>query len=151
VSTVDYDETGCDDTTPPDDDAPWLSAADEVPAESLTIAVVAASAPTDWAIISLNGEVDVASAPNLNDAVGSVTGPGARLILDLTGVSFMDSTGLSALIRTFKMLREAGGELRIVAAGTRVTKLFEVTKLDLVFATYPSVAAAQMTPPATAN
>jgi anti-sigma B factor antagonist len=133
-----------------EDDAPeptWTAPVDE----HLVVAVVAATADGDWAIVSASGEVDIASAPALSDAISTVSGPGALVILDLTGVSFMDSTGLSVLIRGFKALRDVGGELRIVVTGARIPRLLAVTRLDRIFLTYPTVALAQERPASSAN
>jgi anti-sigma B factor antagonist len=117
----------------------------------LTVVVVPGTTAGDWAIVSVSGEIDIASAPSLHEAVGTVSGSGAHVILDLSGVSFMDSTGLSVLIRAFRGLRDDGGELRIVVAGTRIPRLLEVTRLDRVFTTFSTVALAQQGPAATAN
>jgi anti-sigma B factor antagonist len=112
--------------------------------DQLTVAVVAAGAtPGAWAIVAAHGEIDIASAPSLREALDTVTDPGARVILDLSGVSFMDSTGLSVLISAYKRLVDAGGELRTVVSSGRIRTLLEITKLSGVLPLFGSVAEAQ--------
>jgi anti-sigma B factor antagonist len=125
-------------------DAAQIAAVDD----QLTVAVVADSPSGAWAIVVANGEVDVATAPALREALDAASGTGSRVILDLSGVSFMDSTGLTELIRAHKRLTAAGGELRTVVVGDRVGRLLEITKLDQLIATFPTVAAAQERPAA---
>jgi anti-sigma B factor antagonist len=128
-------------------DAARITAVDD----QLTVALVAEAAAGAWAIVAANGEVDVATAPALREALDAASGFGARVILDLSGVSFMDSTGLTELIRAHKRLIAAGGELRMVIVGDRLRKLFGITKLDQIFATFPTVASAQEGPVAPKN
>lgn len=66
----------------------------------------------------------------LNDGIGT----GARLILvDLTHVTFMDSSGLAALVTAFKTVRSAGGKLCVCSMNQQVRMLFELTSMDRVF------------------
>jgi anti-sigma B factor antagonist len=65
-----------------------------------------------------------------------------KLILDLTGVERMDSSGLQMMYACYSAAQNVGGELRFVAANSRVTRLFEMTRLDLVLPFYPTVDAA---------
>ena len=62
-----------------------------------------------------------------------------KLILDLTGVERMDSSGLQMMYACYSAAQNVGGELRFVAANSRVTRLFEMTRLDLVLPFYPTV------------
>lgn len=60
------------------------------------------------------------------------TRPGCALIVDLTDVSFIDSTGLGVLVTALKHTREAGGSLDVVVAAPRVLKVLALTGLDVV-------------------
>ena len=60
------------------------------------------------------------------------------LVVDLTNVSFIDSSGVSALVRTLERQRWAGGALAIVATDTRVTTIFEISGLDRLLRLYSS-------------
>ena len=92
---------------------------------------------------TVNGEVDVYSAPELKDKVSELIESGqTTLIVDLSGVAFLDSTGLGALVEARSATTEAGGALPIVCTQDRILKLFTITGLDGVFSIHPDVGAA---------
>ena len=62
-------------------------------------------------VVEVAGEVDAHTAPTVRDAVEAAIVPGARVIVDLSGVSFLDSTGLGVLVTALKHVREADGTL----------------------------------------
>ncbi len=64
------------------------------------------------------------------------------MIVDLSAVDQMDSSGVQMLYEWFANLRRAGGELRLVGANARVARLFHITRLDTVLKFYPSIAQA---------
>jgi anti-anti-sigma factor len=77
------------------------------------------------------GELDAYTAPALADAVSaSETGPGARLVVDLSRVSFMDSTALGVLVRIVRAVVAGGGAARVVLPETAARRIFEITTLD---------------------
>ncbi len=96
----------------------------------------------EWDLLAVRGEVDLATAPQLERDIGEHVREGCKLCLDLTGVGFMDSTGLRVLIGALKSVEEAGGELRIVPGDGAVAKLLTITGLDDRLDIYPSVDAA---------
>jgi anti-sigma B factor antagonist len=94
----------------------------------------------DVPIVAVNGEVDVYSAPALKESLTDLLQSGATtLIVDLTGVGFLDSTGLGALVEARSATTDAGGSLLLVCSQERILKLFTITGLDGVFAIHPSV------------
>ena len=94
-------------------------------------------------ILAVNGEVDVYSAPELKDKISELIQSGqTTLIVDLSGVAFLDSTGLGALVEARSATSEAGGSLPIVCSQDRILKLFTITGLDGVFSIHPDVGAA---------
>jgi anti-sigma B factor antagonist len=94
----------------------------------------------DQRVLEVGGEVDVYSAPNLREKLqGLLTGQVPNLIVDLSGIAFIDSTGLGVLVGGQNRAAEAGGALRLVCAQERVLKLFRITGLDEVFAIYPTL------------
>ncbi len=93
-----------------------------------------------WQVLHLAGEIDVATAPRLRDRlVALVTGGNPRLVVDLAGVSFIDSLGLGALVSGLKRARALDGDLRLVGATDHVAKVLAITRLDLAFVTEDSV------------
>jgi anti-sigma B factor antagonist len=85
-------------------------------------------------IITVVGEIDVATAPQLRESLHRLITQGqATVVLDLLGVTFLDSTALGVLVGALKRCRELGGELHVVVADARIRKIFEITGLDKVF------------------
>lgn len=96
--------------------------------------VSTASLSGDSFIVTLTGEVDLHTAPSLEQALEGVIGLGGTSIaLDLVEVSFIDSTVIGVLLRYRERLRNLGGELVIVTEDRRVLRILEITGLDRVF------------------
>ena len=94
---------------------------------------VAASERDGRTIVAAAGELDVHTAPALQAELNPRSQqPGAALVVDLTDVGFIDSTGLGVLVTTLKHVREAGGTLDVVVTSRRVLKVFALTGLDVV-------------------
>lgn len=84
--------------------------------------------------VHVGGEIDVYTAPALRRELDEqIHGGCKQLVVDLSDVTFMDSTGLGVLVGRLKLLRAQGGTLRIRGASERVVKVFTITGLDRVF------------------
>ena len=82
-------------------------------------------------VVRATGELDLHTAPALREELDAVVNAGAQeVVVDLGGVGFMDSTGLSVIVATVAALRENGGELRVVSGADRITKVFTLTGVD---------------------
>ncbi len=91
-------------------------------------------------VVSASGEIDVATAPPLRDRLQALTSSGkSTVVVDLLGVTFLDSTALGVLVGALKRCREAGGDLPLVIAEPRILKVFEITGLTGVFPIFESV------------
>jgi len=91
-------------------------------------------------IVSVSGEIDVATAPGLREQLQGLVAAGhATVVVDLLGVTFLDSTALGVLVGALKRCREAGGDLRLVIAEPRILKVFEITGLTDVFTITPTI------------
>jgi anti-sigma B factor antagonist len=94
----------------------------------------------DCAVLRVTGEIDVYTAPLLRERVIHLVDEGARhIIVDLRGVTFLDSTGLGVLVGSLKRLRSHEGSLRVVIDADRILRIFRITGLVSVFALHPSV------------
>lgn len=97
----------------------------------------------DWVVVHVSGEVDVYSAPVLRARLDANIREGHhRLVVDLSGVTFMDSTGLGVLVGRLKLTRVRQGTIVLAGVRDRVAKVFNLTGLDKVFAIYDNVEAA---------
>ena len=93
-----------------------------------------------YAIVTVQGEVDLATAPRLRDCLTLLAGEGHQgVVLDLNATEFLDSTGLGAIVAGLKRVRARGGVMRVVCTSPRVCKAFEITSLDRVLPLYVSV------------
>jgi anti-sigma B factor antagonist len=94
-------------------------------------------------VIAVGGEIDVATAPQLRECLHKAIAQGqATVVVDLLGVTFLDSTALGVLVGALKRCRELGGELHVVVTDFRIMKIFEITGLNKVFRIDDSLTAA---------
>lgn len=94
-------------------------------------------------VLSLRGEVDVYTAPRFRERLIELVNAGERqIIVDLEGVSFLDSTGLGVLVGGLKRVRSHDGDMALVCTQGRILKVFDMTGLDKVFVVHESVDAA---------
>ena len=84
--------------------------------------------------VVVEGEVDIATAPQLREALHQAIDQGAtRLRIDLAEVGFIDSAGLGVLIGVLKRIREVGGEIELAHVQPAPRKVIEITGLDELF------------------
>jgi anti-anti-sigma factor len=81
--------------------------------------------------IVLTGELDIATAPQLDEEVARLEGEGrALIVIDLRGLEFMDSSGLRALLAADTRARNRGARLVIVRGDDRIQRVLRITRLD---------------------
>jgi anti-sigma B factor antagonist len=86
------------------------------------------------AIITVKGEIDVASAPALRNQLRSVCVEGVgSVVLDLRQVTFLDSSALGVLVGALRRCREVDSQFQLVINSPRLLKIFEITGLTSVF------------------
>lgn len=86
-------------------------------------------------IVSIGGEVDMHTAPRLDEEIAAAMELGARrVVVDLAGTSFIDSTVVGVLLRAHQRLSGQGGQLVLVADDPRILRVFQLTGLDRRFA-----------------
>jgi len=106
------------------------------------------------AIVAASGDVDISTSPDLREALGRVVAEGNRaVVVDLSAVKFIDSTGLGVLVGAFTAVRNAGGRLAVVNDHSAVIKVLTITALHDVLGVQPTlegaVAAVREPEPAT--
>ncbi|MDJ0385683.1 STAS domain-containing protein [Streptomyces sp. G-G2] len=93
------------------------------------------------ALAAADGDIDFDTAPRLRDRALDLLAQGHHhLVLDLSDVSFCDSSGLNALIGIMRCAQEQGGTLSLAAAPDRLLRLLQLTGLDTVLPTHPTAA-----------
>ena len=94
-------------------------------------------------VITVTGEIHVTTAPDFSARLGEAIASGAQaMVIDLSGVEFIDSTGLSVLLNGLRRVTRAQGRMALVVSNPTVLRLFEVTRLDSTFDIQPSREAA---------
>jgi anti-sigma B factor antagonist len=94
----------------------------------------------DIAIVRGDGRLNMVSAPTLRDTVKrSIDGGRARIVVDMSRVQFMDSSGLGALIACLKSARQASGDLKIVAPSAQVLMVLALSNVDQVLPPHETV------------
>jgi anti-sigma B factor antagonist len=83
-------------------------------------------------LLVVRGELDISSAPKFRESVSAAEGEAARLVMDLSELEFIDSSGLQVLLEEKKRLSADGRELVIVCANPKVLDLFRLTGVDKV-------------------
>lgn len=81
-------------------------------------------------VVTVIGDVDIHTAAALLDTISPLIGSGKRVIVDLTGVGFLDSSGLSVFVTALKRAKEKNARIALVITDPRVLKVFTITGLD---------------------
>ena len=93
----------------------------------------------DRTILRVTGEIDVYTAPKLRQQLVQLVEDGARhLVVDLSAVEFLDSTGLGVLVGGLKRMRALSGSFALVCDQERILKIFRITGLDRIFTIVPT-------------
>jgi anti-sigma B factor antagonist len=94
----------------------------------------------DVPIVRVFGEIDAATAPDLRERLQDLQlGRHPQVVVDLLGVTFLDSTALGILVGASKHLQREGGELHLVIVEPKVRRVFEITGLTSVFPIHTSL------------
>jgi anti-sigma B factor antagonist len=94
----------------------------------------------DATVLSCTGRLTMVAAPRLKSRVDEVIAGGStKIVVDLTETSFIDSSGLGALVSSLKAARQAGGDLRLAGAGEQVRTVLSLTNLDRVLRSHPTL------------
>ena len=91
-------------------------------------------------VFELTGSLDIATSPTVRASLIEASERGDhKLIVDLTKVDFLDSTGLGALIGAQRQAKEFGGDVRLVVKEGQILRLLRITGLLKVLAVYPTL------------
>jgi anti-anti-sigma factor len=90
-------------------------------------------------VVELRGELDVADAADVATALAAVATRAADIIVDLTALEFIDSSGVAALVRGRRQARQAGGDLRLAAPRPSVLRILTITRVIDALSVHASV------------
>lgn len=94
-------------------------------------------------VLSLEGEIDLHISPSIAASLAQmVASHPARLVVDLSRVTYIDSSGLAVLIEAMQNVEEYGGKLTLAGMNENVLSIFEMARLDQFFLIFPHVDAA---------
>jgi anti-sigma B factor antagonist len=80
--------------------------------------------------VKVSGEIDAYTAPQLREKLFPISEKeGVEIVVDLSDVSYMDSTGLGVFVGVFKKVRSNNGKFQLIGLSDRLKRLFEITGL----------------------
>ncbi len=89
------------------------------------------------AVVDVAGEVDLACSTRFQKSLKAVSDKSPdRLVINLAGVTYMDSSGVASLVKLLSRARKQGMQLRLAHMNDRVGSVFEITRLNTVFDIY---------------
>ena len=83
----------------------------------------------DCAVVTIRGDLDIVTSPQLDECLTTVQASHKRIILDLAGVDFLDTSALAVIVGHWKKAEAAGGSLALAGARYRYTKTLWITGL----------------------
>jgi anti-anti-sigma factor len=113
------------------------------------MAVIVKDAPEGCAIVQICGDLDISTAPELREQLLAILGDRRtprRLILDLSKLEFMDSSGVAVFINTERSARLLGCSLALVAPQRAVARILQICGVDRCFPVFDNVSAAAIGP-----
>ncbi|MBI1367271.1 MAG: anti-sigma factor antagonist [Planctomycetes bacterium] len=88
----------------------------------------------DGVCVALSGEIDLSRSPELRTGLIEIVGAKpARLVVDMTAVPYMDSSGVATLVETLQRQRKNQGKMILCGLQPKVRSIFEIARLDMVF------------------
>ncbi len=94
-------------------------------------------------VLPLEGEIDLHVSPRISASLGAlIDDKPKQVIVDLTKVSYIDSSGLAVLIEGMQNVEAYGGKFALAGLQSSVRPIFEIARLDQVFRIFPDTAAA---------
>ncbi|MGC2998286.1 STAS domain-containing protein [Streptomyces sp. G35A] len=95
--------------------------------------------PAGPVVLTVTGELDHHTAPRLTEALEDVPlAPGTPLVIDLSGVAYCDSTGITVLVTAYHRAEAAGSSFSLAGLSHDLTRVFRTVGLDQVFTLHPT-------------
>lgn len=84
-------------------------------------------------IVSLQGDVDLSNSPKAREVLLEAVGRGGRILVDLSGVGYIDSSGVASLVEALQQSKQAKVSFALAAVGERAMRVLKLARLDRVF------------------
>lgn len=84
-------------------------------------------------VVQLEGDVDLQSSPEARKVLLDTVGKGMPILVDLSQVGYIDSSGVASLVESFQAARKAGQDLILVSVSDGAKRVLELARLDKVF------------------
>ncbi len=81
-------------------------------------------------IVSLSGEVDLENSPKARQILLDAVGPGQKVLVDLAGVTYMDSSGIASLVEAYQRAKKIGAVFALVCFNPAVLRVLKLAGLD---------------------
>lgn len=101
---------------------------------------IAIRAEAAFQVVSLTGDVDMHSSPKVRQALLDCVGKKAAVLVELLGVTYMDSSGVASLVEGFQTAKKQGSEFALAGVAQPVMNVLKLARLDRVFPIHASVA-----------
>lgn len=90
-----------------------------------------------WMVATPKMDLDASNVEDFKKAAAPLVQGRSRVVMDLSGIGFMDSAGLGAILSIFKKVRGDGGQFRVFGLSNEVKALFELVRMQRLFEVYP--------------
>ncbi|MBT3306641.1 MAG: STAS domain-containing protein [Alphaproteobacteria bacterium] len=97
----------------------------------------------DLIIVALSGDVDLKYSPDLREILLDAAGKAGGIVVDMSGVMMIDSSGVASLLEAFQMARKRGKGFSLASVGSSVNKVLNLARLETVFDIYDDVETAR--------
>lgn len=84
-------------------------------------------------VVAFDGDIDLQSSPEARQALLDAVGQGKAILVDLSGVGYIDSSGVASLVESFQAARKAGTDLILVSVSDGAKRVLQLARLDKVF------------------
>ena len=94
------------------------------------------------AVVALSGDIDLQSSPAVRQQLLACFDHHDRVVVDLSSVTYIDSSGVASLVEAFQLSRKKNGSFSLVNVSNAVMRVLSLARLDRVFSIHPTVEAA---------
>ncbi|MCP5151654.1 MAG: STAS domain-containing protein [Ectothiorhodospiraceae bacterium] len=92
------------------------------------------------AIVALTGDVDLETSPRVRGALLDCVGAKRSVLVDMSGVSYIDSSGVASLVEAYQTARKSNTKFGLVQVSEAAMRVLELARLDRVFAIHSTLA-----------